>query len=161
MQGADCVVALANGGGIWVRDREPELTERIVGYLLEQDWCGPVFTRDGVMGTLRQAELRIDHARAPDISLALRATAGANAAGIEGLSVHDAPYPVGGGCHGGLSQWELHNVLMLGGSAFRSGVQIDAPAGNIDVLPTVLAALGRAMPSLEHGLICQRFTWVG
>ena len=153
LDGADCVVALANGGGIWVRDRDPLLTEEIVGYLLDQDWCGPLFTRDGSLGTLRQAELRIDHARAPDISLVLAAREASNAAGITGLSVHDAPYPEGGGCHGGLSHWELHNVLMLGGSAFRSGVQIRAPAGNIDVLPTVFSALGLDVPGDIDGRV--------
>ena len=146
LEDADCVVALANGGGIWVRDRDAVLIERIVEYLLHQDWCGPLFTADGVLGTLRQQELRIDHARAPDISLALRAHAGRNAVGIEGLSVHDAPYPIDGGCHGGLSEWELHNVLMLGGSRFRSGARISVPASNADVLPTLLYSLGLEVP---------------
>ena len=153
MDGADCVVALANGGGIWVRDRDPDLTAQIVEFLQTQDWCGPLFTRDGTGGTLKQEELCVDHARAPDISLAMAAGDAPNDAGVAGLSLHDAPYPEGGGCHGGLSQWELHNVLVLGGQAFRQGIEVHTPAGNIDVLPTVAALLGLDIPDGIDGRV--------
>ena len=76
-----------------------------------------------------------------------------NDAGVAGLSLHDAPYPEGGGCHGGLSQWELHNVLVLGGQAFRQGIEVHAPAGNIDVLPTVAALLGLDIPDGIDGRV--------
>ncbi|MEM7745628.1 MAG: alkaline phosphatase family protein, partial [Pseudomonadota bacterium] len=142
--GADVQVALANGGGLWLRD--PSRTEELVEWLLAQHWCGPVFTRDGVLGTLRQSEIMLDHARAPDVSLILRAREAAGPHGPPGLTMHDAPYPEGGGCHGGLSRWELRNVLALGGGAFRSGAEIEVPAGNPDILPTVMTLLGLPVP---------------
>ncbi|MEM1299338.1 MAG: alkaline phosphatase family protein [Pseudomonadota bacterium] len=148
---ADCALALANGGGLWVRD--PAVTVRIVEWLGTQDWCGPVFTRDGLGRSLPYALLGLDHPRAPDIALVCKADDGLNEHGLAGLSAHDAPYPVGGGCHGGLSPWELHNVLCLGGGAFRSGQRIDAPAGNIDILPTVMRLVGLPVPDDIDGRV--------
>jgi len=146
MEGADCVVAVHTAGGIWVRDRDPALVEKILDWLTRQDWCGPLFTRYGLPGTLPQAALRINHARAPDISLVLRADDGVNDHGRDGRSVHDAPYPVGGGCHGGLHARETHTFLACGGRAFAPGAVSDAPAGNIDIMPTVMALLGQSAP---------------
>lgn len=153
MEGANCVISVANSGGIWVRDRDPEMTARITEYLLAQLWCGPVFTREGVLGTLPSSTLFADHARAPDISLALRATDAPNAWGLAGTTLHDSPYPEGGGCHGGLSAYELHNTIVMGGSAFRQGAAIDAPAGNADILPTVLTLLGESIPGDIDGRV--------
>ncbi|MFQ5565885.1 MAG: alkaline phosphatase family protein, partial [Paracoccaceae bacterium] len=138
----DYVVVVHNGGGVWVRDSDPALIRRLVIWLRDQDWCGPVFTRNGVEGTLRHREVRVDHPRAADIVLALSSDDGTNEWGRAGLSADNAPYPEGGGCHGGLSRHELENFIAMAGSAFRSGAVIETPAGNIDILPTVLSVLG-------------------
>ena len=69
-----------------------------------------------------------------------------NAWGIAGTTPHDAPYPVGGGCHGGLSSFELQNVLTMAGSRFKTGKVLSTPAGNIDILPTILHLLGIEQP---------------
>ena len=153
LEGSEAALALANGGGIWLRD--PAQVGEVVDWLLEQDWCGPVFTRDGAQGTLRHSELGMDHARAPDISLICRTVQGSNGHGCVGLSLHDAPYPEGGGCHGGLSSWELHNVLILGGGGVRRGARIEAPGGNVDILPTIMARLGLAFPAGLDGRVLQ------
>ena len=145
----DCVFVGANAGGIWVRDADAGLRTKLTDWLLDQDWCGALFTRDGAAGTLTTAEVGLDHARGPDIALAMRTRPDANAHDAPGLSRHDAPYPVGGGCHGGLSRQELHNVLAMGGSAFKRETGFArVPAGNIDVTPTVLSLLGLPVP--EH-----------
>ena len=138
----DCVVVVHNGGGVWVRGRDPGLIRRLVLWLREQDWCGPIFTRGGVEGTLRHREIMLDHPRAADIVLVLSHDDGMNEWGRAGRSADNAPYPPGGGCHGGLSRHELENFIAMAGSAFRSGAVIEAPAGNIDILPTVLSVLG-------------------
>jgi arylsulfatase A-like enzyme len=138
----DCVVVVHNGGGVWVRDSDPALIRRLVLWLREQSWCGPVFTRDGVEGTLRHREIGVDHPRAADIVLALSHDDGMNEWGRAGLSADNAPYPENGGCHGGLSRYELENFIAMAGSAFRSGAVIETPAANIDILPTVLSVLG-------------------
>ena len=141
-EGTDYAAVVHNAGGIWVRDSDPDLTARAVRWLRDQPWCGPVFTRDGIEGTLRHAELRCDHPRTADVVLALDHSSGANDWGRAGLSADNAPYPEGGGCHGGLSRHELENFIALGGSAFREQAVTRAPAANVDVLPTVLSVIG-------------------
>jgi arylsulfatase A-like enzyme len=136
----DYVVVVHNGGGIWVRDSDPNLIRTLVVWLRDQDWCGPVFTRDGVAGTLRHAHICVDHPRAADIVLVLNHDDGDNDWGRAGRSADNAPYP--GGCHGGLSRYELNNFITMAGSAFRQATVIGTPAGNIDILPTVLSVLG-------------------
>jgi len=138
----DYVAVVHNGGGIWVRDRDPGLIRRLVVWLQGQDWCGPVFTRDGVEGTLRHSEVMVDHPRAADVVLALAHSEGGNRWGRAGLSADNAPYPEHGGCHGGLSRFELSNFIAMGGSAFREGLEVATPAGNVDILPTLLSVLG-------------------
>jgi len=138
----NCVVHVHNGGGIWVKDGNRDLVAALVEHLLEQDWCGPIFTRGGVNGTLALEAVNLDHPRAPDISISCAAGDFINAFGITGGTAHDAPYPVGGGCHGGLSQYELGNFLSLGGSLFRQQTVVDTPASNTDITPTILSALG-------------------
>ena len=138
----DYVIVVHNGGGVWVRGRDPSLIRKLVVWLRDQDWCGPIFTRDGVEGTLRHREIGVDHPRAADIVLALSHDDGLNDWGRAGRSADNAPYPEGGGCHGGLSRYELENFIAMAGSAFSSGAVIETPAGNIDILPTVLSVLG-------------------
>lgn len=143
---AGAVVVVDNAGGLWLADPDDDKRTALIDWLRKQDWCGPLFTRDGVAGTLRQAEIGLDHHRAPDISLCMRSNAAANEWGLDGATAHDASYPVGGGCHGGLSRFELHNVLAMGGGRIARGRSLDVPAGNVDVTPTVLALLGLDVP---------------
>lgn len=157
MRVSDCVIGVDSSGGIWLRDRDPGLAGRLTAWLLEQDWCGPVFTRSGVLGTLRTAELGIDHARGPDISLTLRSRNVPSAHGVPGLTVHDARYPVGGGCHGGLNRHELSTVLALGGRAFRAGAEVAAPAGTADIAPTLLRLLGVPADGMDGRALAEAF----
>jgi phosphonoacetate hydrolase len=136
----ECIFAGSNAGGIWLRDRDPVLINQLTDFLLGQDWCGPIFTREGARGTLRLKDAFLEHPRAPDIALIMSAT--------DGVSVHDSPYPAGGGSHGGLSRDELHNFIALGGPMFKSGLKNAAPAGNIDITPTILSLLG--LPLAKH-----------
>ncbi len=138
----DFTVVVGNAGGIWASPAAKPKVPDLVEWLMSQDWCGPLFTAEGAGGTLTNAEICCDHKRAPDISLILRSDDAPNAWQIAGTTRHDAPYPVGGGCHGGLSAHELQNVLVLAGAQISAGAQAAAPAGNIDVLPTVLHLLG-------------------
>jgi len=138
----DYVIVVHNGGGVWVRGSDPDLIRTLVVWLRDQNWCGPVFTRDGAEGTLRHREIRVDHPRAADIVLALSSDDGLNEWGRAGRSADNAPYPDNGGCHGGLSRYELGNFIAMAGSAFKSAAVIETPAGNIDILPTVLSVLG-------------------
>jgi arylsulfatase A-like enzyme len=41
-----------------------------------------------------------------------------------------------------MSPWNVRNTLMAWGVDFKKGATVTAPAGNVDVAPTVLAVLG-------------------
>lgn len=139
-----CLFAGSNAGGIWLRDDDADLRARLLAWLLSEDWCGPLFTRGGIGGTLNLEDVFLDHPRAPDFAFVMKADGAADAL----RSVHDSPYPDGGGSHGGLSRDELHNFIALGGTAFKSGVTNPAACGNIDITPTILALLG--LPLADH-----------
>jgi arylsulfatase A-like enzyme len=59
--------------------------------------------------------------------------------------------PRNGGMHGGLNSHEMATVLLVGGPGVLPGARIEAPAGLIDVAPTVLAALGLDIPPTMVG----------
>lgn len=143
----DYTVVVGNAGGIWVRDHDDILVTKIVGWLIEQPWCGPIFSRTGGAGTLTIDEICADHDRAPDLYIMMRSADAENAWGMTGTTPHDAPYPVGGGCHGGLSSFELQNVMTMAGTRFKSGKVLSTPAGNIDILPTILHLLNMEQPT--------------
>ena len=44
--------------------------------------------------------------------------------------------------HGSMSPWNVRNTLVAWGPSFKRGVTVRAPAGNVDVAPTILALLG-------------------
>ncbi|MEM8743741.1 MAG: alkaline phosphatase family protein, partial [Pseudomonadota bacterium] len=149
----DVSIAVANAGGVWLDTSEPNRITEIVEWLQGEAWCGPLFTRDGLAGTLTQELLRVAHPRSADISLVLRYDDTDNEWGREGVSLHDSPYPVGGGCHGGLSAFELRNVLIMSGRRFKSDCETTVPAGNVDVMPTLLHLLEVAPPADMDGRV--------
>lgn len=142
----ELVVVPGNSASLWQIGGDDTLIGRCVTWLRSQDWCGPLFTKDGVAGTLTHSEVRLQHPRAADIALVFRADDERNAFNRQGSTLHDAPYPIGGGCHGGLSRYELHNVLTLGGARIRERTALDVPAGNVDITPTLLDLLGLDIP---------------
>ena len=150
--GSDVAIALSSGGGLYVRDSDPDLIRRVVGWLQTQFWCGPVSTRDG-LGALHHEHLMIDHRRAPDIGLVLASDDRVNEHGHVGHTLQNAGYPVGGGLHGGLHAIELSNWLAMAGDAFTSGGESPLPAGLVDVLPTLLTVLGLEVPDHMDGRV--------
>lgn len=147
------VAIIDNAGGIWLIRPDAALVSELVNWLQHQNWCGPLFTRDGTGGTLRHEEVCIDHAHAPDIAMVFRHTDEDNSWGISGETLHDAGYPIGGGCHGGLSRHELHNFLALSGSRFGKARVIDLPAGNVDITPTIMKIFGHDISNDVDGRI--------
>lgn len=146
----DAILSLSSAGGLYVRNSDPDLIGRLVGWLQAQPWCGPVFTRDG-LGALSHSQIGIAHRRAPDIGFVVASDDSENAHGHAGSSLQNGAYPVGGGLHGGLNRKELHSWLAVGGSAFAGGRVIEGPSGIIDVLPTVLHLLGIDVPDTVEG----------
>lgn len=77
-----------------------------------------------------------------------------NAYGVPGLSLAakpagDKPDRLGCGQHGGLGAHEQSPVLMLDGSGFAAGAEIEAETSAIDLAPTILAFLGHRVDGLD------------
>ncbi|HUS98176.1 MAG TPA: alkaline phosphatase family protein [Hyphomicrobiaceae bacterium] len=145
----DYIVVPGNAVAIWCSNADAELAANMTHWLRQQSWCGPLLAKIEAPNAILLDEVRNAHRRSPDIAFTFANTDENNINGRAGLSLHDAPYPVGGGCHGGLSRHEINNVLTLSGSAFKAGMTTDTPAGNIDITPTILALLGIDVPSGE------------
>ena len=50
-----------------------------------------------------------------------------------------------------MSRQEVRNVLIARGPAFRSGITLRSPTGNVDLAPTVLEMMGVVPPPLMQG----------
>jgi arylsulfatase A-like enzyme len=142
-------VAVAPNGGaalLYVRDRSPDVVERLASWLAEQQWAGALVGGSGdpkAHGLLPGEAAGITGARAPDIAVSLAWDAGPGANGFPGRS-YATSGASGQGTHGSGSPHELRCVLVAAGPSFRRGVASDLPSGNVDLAPTVLALLGLA-----------------
>jgi phosphonoacetate hydrolase len=82
----------------------------------------------------------------------MRADDAPNAWGMPGTCYFDSDeYPVGGGTHGGLHEIEMTNLLAAQGASFRERYASDWPASHVDIVPTILSALGLRSPSTATG----------
>ncbi len=124
-----------NGGSTFVYSSDPTAVSAIRNF----DYVGPVFTRDGRDNTFPMALVGMDGPRAPDVVFSfnwsdeVRDGIAGTASGSVSKLVMD---------HGSISPFELHNTLVVQGPAFRSGWRNPAPAGNIDICPTLNHVLG-------------------
>jgi phosphonoacetate hydrolase len=143
-------------GELRLRTGDQRARDRVIAWLQEHPAVGHLFTQDvnGIdgagPGTLSLRLVGLDHARAPDIAFTLRSGAEPDHYGLPGRGLFMGGVPVGGGMHGGLNRRELSNLLVLGGPGVVAG-ELRAPAGLIDVAPTVLAALGLGVPPTMLG----------
>jgi hypothetical protein len=55
--------------------------------------------------------------------------------------------------HGGISPWEIRNTFILAGPGLKAGLDSAAPAGNIDLAPTLGHLLGLDPPPDQHGRV--------
>jgi arylsulfatase A-like enzyme len=131
---------------------------RTVDWLLEQPWCGPVFTPDGngilggIEGTLDHALLALTHPRTPEVYYVMSADDTPDRWGRPGSCYYNSSdIPEGGATHGGLHPIEMNNLLALGGTAFRTGYISPWPASHTDIVPTLLRLLGIAPPATVTG----------
>lgn len=90
--------------------------------------------------------------RGADILFTLGWSATPNSFGVAGTQVSHSDTregPIDGdvSSHGGLNPWTVRNTLILWGPRFKGRTALDAPAGNVDITPTVLALLGIAPPA--------------
>jgi arylsulfatase A-like enzyme len=145
-------------GALRVAEHDETGMQRAVSWLIEQPWCGPVFTPggNGILGgvpaTLDLALLSLQHPRTPQVYYAMAADDTANAWGLPGSCYFNAEdIKPGGGTHGGLHPIEMNNLLAAGGAAFRSRYVSPWPASHTDIVPTLLGLLGIAAPETVTG----------
>jgi len=149
-------VVLASSGqavAVHVADRGGERIERISRFVQSREWGGVLFTagrgpgdhRGSVAGTFSLELIQLASGeRSPDLVLTFPWGSKPNAFSVTGSDLAC----VSGGArlfasdHGSMSPWNIRNTLLCWGPDFKKGVAIAVPAGNADVAPTVLAALG-------------------
>ena len=149
-------VVLASSGqavALHVEGHDPARLRRLVRFLQSSDWCGVIFTaglqpgdpRGSIEGTFSLGQIHVaNDERGPDLLFTFPWTSRPNAFGVPGTDLaHVAP---GKGPltsdHGSMSPWNVRNTLVTWGAGFKTGLTVPAPAGNVDVTPTILALLG-------------------
>ena len=126
--------------------------------LFSRDWVDVVFTASAgrgdphgwVDGTFSLELINVANAeRGADVVVTFPWTSGQNPYGVPGtdISVTDAASgtpPRLAADHGSMSPWNVRNTLFAWGVDLKRGVTVRTPAGNADVVPTILALLGIA-----------------
>lgn len=175
------VVITSDGQSVqfFVEHRDPAKIRAIVELLQKQPWADALFVdatapgaaaassgekprsppEDGWLpGTFSLQLIHLASAEnRPDIVLTLPWRSEKNAFGYPGRqTVHGTkagPITTHASGHGGMSPWALRTPLLLWGAAFKSRTTISAPAGNVDIMPTVLALLGVDAPAGTDGRV--------
>lgn len=160
-QGADLLVVPGYPIRLYARGRDRALVDRAAAALLAQPWCGDLFALASVEGTLPLSAYGAAHERAPDLIVTMRGEHAPDPTGRPGVSQSDAASPFAG-IHGGLSDQETACVVVLAGSCFRENAVIGTRSSAVDVLPTLLEALGlQSPPGLDGRAISEAFVQLG
>jgi arylsulfatase A-like enzyme len=164
---SDDVVIASNSQAvaIHVKGHDSKRVDAVARFFLAQPWVDLVFTRAAtgsapstargprhvmgrVPGTFAIELLRGDHAgRGADLLVTLRWSSTANGFGVPGGQVIGSESQSGAltgeaSGHGGLSPWVVRNTLIAWGPRFRRQTTVRAPAGIVDIAPTVAALIG-------------------
>ncbi len=141
-------VILASSGqavALHVQDRDPDRIARLARFIQGQDWGGVVFSAERVEGAFPLELINLaNRDRGPDLLFTFPWTSRRSAFGVSGtdlanVSAGGAPYVSD---HGSMSPWNVRNTFLAWGAGVKRGIRASAPAGNVDVTPTVLALLG-------------------
>ena len=151
-------VVLASSGqavALHVENHDGERIGRIARFVQSQEWGGVVFVagrapadpRGAVEGTFSLELIHAaNHERGADLLFTFPWSSRSNAFGVPGSDLAN----VSGGAklhasdHGSMSPWNVRNTLLAWGVDFKKRATVRAPAGNVDVTPTILALLGIA-----------------
>jgi arylsulfatase A-like enzyme len=158
----DYVVLASSSGNIWVRNDDPKLIRAMAGWLVEQDWLGMLFARDPAFapGALPLDLVQNNHPRTPPLCFILGADNEFSRFGLPGRSYVGAdpvPDDETGGVHGGLHSAELATLLAFEGTIFKRGAELSAPAGLVDIAPTILAAYGLGSDGMQGRPLTETF----
>ncbi|MFZ6654000.1 alkaline phosphatase family protein [Undibacterium sp. TJN19] len=154
---ANGIVIAANGGSdyLYLPDHDVTTVSSVVRFLQSREEYGAIFvdSRYGAIpGTLPMSMINLENAvrsgkGQPDIIVSFTWDAQQLVNGLPGIEFEST----GGnrGMHGSFSPIDVHNTLIASGPAFRSGVTISNPTGNVDVAPTIAYVLGQSMPQAD------------
>ncbi len=136
------------GGAIHVNENPGERIPAIVQLLQDTEWIGPVFTRDGLEGTLPMSAAFWDHERSADILTSYNWTASENEHGYPGEVT--SPGVAG---HGSASPYDIRTFFAITGPDIKMGAASTVPSGNVDIAPTVLHLLGLPVAASMDGRV--------
>jgi len=143
--GADLLVVPGYPIRLYARDRDRTVVHKAAAALRAQPWCGDLFALEDIEDTLPLSAYGAAHARAPDLILTMRSGPEPDPTGKPGVSPVDAASAFAG-IHGGLSNQEIACLAILAGTWFRTGGVVTTRTSAVDVLPTMLEALGLQTP---------------
>jgi arylsulfatase A-like enzyme len=149
------IMLVGNGGSVlfYVVGQDGTLVHRLVEFLQQSDFAGVIFTKQGLPGTFRLDDAKIDNPDAPDVVMAFRWNDSKNQFGAPGMIDADWQRKAGEGTHATLSRFDMHNTLVAAGPDFRRGQMDDLPTGNVDLAPTILHILGIKAPQEMDGRV--------
>jgi len=141
-------VILASSGqavALHVEGRDAERIARLARFIQSRDWGGVVFSAEAVDGAFPLELINVaNRDRGPDLLFTFPWTSRRSAFGVPGtdlanVSAGGSPYVSD---HGSMSPWNVRNTFLAWDAGLKKGIVGRAPAGNVDVTPTVLALLG-------------------
>ncbi len=157
--GRDWAVAHSEGAALFYALRGGIRTfAPIAEFLRNRPWAGPLFSRgrggpEGrIPGSFSLGLAGCGGARGPDMLMAFQWEDKGR-----GLCYSSVNNKGSGGTHGSCAPFELANLCIASGPAFKKKKEIRRPSGNIDIAPTILSLLGRAAP----GGMAGRPLWEG
>jgi arylsulfatase A-like enzyme len=141
-------VILASSGqavALHVEGQDAERIARLARFIQSQDWGGVVFAAGAVEGAFPFELINLaNRDRGPDLLFTFPWTSRRSAFGVPGTDL--ANVSAGGALyasdHGSMSPWNVRSTFLAWGAGVKQGITARAPAGNVDVTPTVLALLG-------------------
>ena len=146
---------IVSSGAIYLTSESTDRAAAIVQTLQDQPAVGAIFAADDGPAAGRPGTLPLSlawggrlHHRRPDIQCSPVWWDDMNEYGVPGYAAGPA-----GASHGSTSPRDLRNTLILAGPDVRSATTSDAPAGLIDVAPTILAMLGLPVPTTMDGRV--------
>ncbi|MEO8523678.1 MAG: alkaline phosphatase family protein [Caldimonas sp.] len=155
-------IAIATNGGsdyFYVPDHDATTVTNLVRFLQSREEFGAIFvdSRYGALpGTLPMSMVNLENSTRqnkgqPDVIVSFAWDAQQLVNGMPGTEFES----FGGnrGMHGSFSPIDVHNTLLATGPAFRAGVTVSNPTGNVDVAPTVAQLFGLTMPQADGRIL--------
>ena len=155
------IVVAANGGSdyFYVPDHDASTVANMVRFLQSREEYGAIFvdSRYGALpGTLPMSMVNLENSTRqnkgqPDVVVSFAWDPQQPVNGMPGIEFES--FGCNRGMHGSFGPTDVHNTLIANGPAFKAGVTISNPTGNVDLAPTVAYVLGQAMPQADGRVI--------